>query len=150
MVRKFSVIGGSDECALGSLEWNADLGWWSGSGDLAPGHQVDLHVQAPNENAELRSAVERAGPAWERFRASEPLVRAAVADQMVEAHNDYCEPEDEVTSEQFAAQFRLLSVLFEPTGGIELCYHDGLLFGGHRIIVPLSEDGQVGQACEAG
>ncbi len=69
---------------------------------------------------------------------------------MVEAHNDNCDPEDEVTPKQFADRLRLLSVLFEPAGAIELSYHDGLLFGGHWIVVPVGEDGTVGEASEAG
>jgi hypothetical protein len=135
---------------FGSLEWDADLGWWSGTAEIAPRHRIDLHVQAPDDPEELRAAVARAAPAWERLRAGEPEVRGAVAGQMVDAHNDYCDPEDEVTAEQFAARLRLESALFEAAGTVELCYDDGMLFGGHRIIVPIGADGGVGEASEAG
>jgi hypothetical protein len=136
--------------AFGSLSWNAELGWWSGRADIRPGHAIDIHVQAANDPGRLRSAVGLAEPGWVRLRASEPSVRAAIADQMVEAHNGYCDPEDEVTAEQFAGRLRLLSALFEPGGAVELCYHDGMLFGGHWIIVPIDTDGCVGEATEAG
>jgi hypothetical protein len=135
---------------FGSLKWNADLGWWSGFAEVAPGHRLDLHVQAANEPAELRAAVERSVPVWERLRLTESAVRAAVADQTTEAHNRYCNPEDEATPEQFAGQLRLLSALFEPGGALELCYHGGILLGGHWIIVPVAADGTVGEASEAG
>ena len=69
---------------------------------------------------------------------------------MVNAHNEYCNPEDEVTPEQFANRLRLLSALFESAGTVELCYHDGMLFGGHWIIVPIRADGSVGEASTAG
>ena len=136
--------------AFSSLAWNADLEWWSGAAEVAPGHRIDLHVQAANDPVALRVAVGRASPAWERLKAAEPGVRAEVAGQMTEAHNGYCDPEDEVTEEQFAERLCLLSVVFEAAGGLELCYHDGMLFGGHWLIVPVGEDGSVGEASEAG
>lgn len=136
--------------AFGSLTWNADLGWWSGTAEVAPGHRIDLHVQAANQPEELPAAVGWAVPRWERLRLTEPGVRAAVADQMTEAHNEFCAPEDEVTPEQFADRLRLLSVLFKSAGTLELCYHDGMLLGGHWIIVPVAADGSVGEAVEAG
>jgi hypothetical protein len=135
---------------FGSLAWNADLEWWSATEEVAPGHRIDLHVQAANDPAELQSAVERAVPLWERLRVAEPGVRAAVAAQMTEAHNEYCAPEDEVTPEQFAGRLRLLSALFKSAGTLELCYHDGMLFGGHWIIVRVATDGSVGKVFEAG
>jgi hypothetical protein len=136
--------------AFGLLSWNADLGWWSGRAEITPGHAIDVHLQAANDPALLQSAVRLAAPVWTRLRASEPSVRAAIAGQMVEAHNGYCDPEDEVTPEQFAGRLRLLSALFEPDGAVELCYDDGLLFGGHWIIVPIDPEGRVGEATEAG
>lgn len=136
--------------AFESLAWNADLDWWSGAVEFGPGHRIDLHVQAANEPAELRAAAARATSAWERLRATEPDIRATVATQMTEAHNDYCEPEDEITEEQFADRLRLKSVLFEAAGTVELTYADGGLFGGHWIIVPVAADGSVGEASEAG
>ena len=136
--------------AFGSLAWNADLDWWSGVAEIATGHRIDVHVQAANDPAALQAAVELAGPALGRLKTAEPGVRAAVAGQMTEAHNGYCDPEDEVTEEQFAGRVRLLSAVFEAAGGLELCYHDGMLFGGHRLIVPVGVDGSVGEASEAG
>lgn len=114
---------------FGSLAWNADLNWWSGAVEVAPGHRIDLHVQATDEPAELRDAVARATSACGRLRATEPAVRAEVAAQMVGAHNDLCDPEDEVTEEQFAERLRLRSALFESAGTVELTYTDGGLFG---------------------
>ena len=136
--------------AFGSLVWNADLDWWSGAADVAPGHRIDLHVEAANDPAALRAAVTRAELAWERLRVAEPSVRAAVAGQMADAHNGYCDPADEVTPEQFADRLRLLSAKFEAFGTVELVYADGMLFGGHWIIVPVGADGTVGEASEAG
>jgi hypothetical protein len=136
--------------AFGSLAWNADLDWWTGAAELAPGHRIDLHLQAVNAPAALRAAVSRAAPAWERLLVGEPAIRAAVAAQMTDAHNDYCDPEDEVTEEQFADRLHLKSALFEGTGTVELTYADGGLFGGHWIIVPVAADGIVGEASEAG
>ena len=136
--------------AFGSLAWNADLDWWSGAADVAPGHRIDLHVEAANDPAALRAAVTRAGLAWERLWVAEPSVRAAVAGQMTDAHNGYCDPADEVTPEQFAERLRLLSARFEASGAVELVYADGMLFGGHWIVVPVSPDGSVGEASEAG
>ena len=136
--------------AFSNLVWNADLAWWSGSAEVAPGHRIDLHVQAANDPAALRVAVERACPAWERLKVAESDVRAKVASQMTDAHNEYCNPEDEVTKEQFAERLRLLSVVFETAGSLELCYHDGMLFGGHWLIVPIAEDGSLGEVSEAG
>jgi hypothetical protein len=133
-----------------SLAWDADLNWWKGVADLAPGRRIDLHVQAPNDPRELASAVARAAPEWQRFVVAEPSIRAAVASQMTEAHNDFCNPEDVVTEQQFAERLELLSILFETSGSIELVYFDGMLFGGHHIIVPVGTDGTVGEAWEAG
>jgi hypothetical protein len=133
-----------------SLEWNPDLNWWSGYAEIVPGHGIDLHVQAAHDPAALRVAVEWATTAWRRLQSDEPSVRRAVAAQMIEAHNDHCNPEDEVTSEQFAARLRLKSVLFEVSRSIELCYDDGMLFGGHWVLVPIGEDGTVGEVWEAG
>ena len=53
-------------------------------------------------------------------------------------------------TEQFADRIRLLSPFFELTGARELCYHDGILFGGHRLIVSIDAVGNVGEAVEAG
>jgi hypothetical protein len=135
---------------FGSLAWNTDLGWWSGRAEIRPGHPIDVHVQAAHVPAALRRAVERACPVWEQLLAAESSVREAVAGQMVEAHNDYCNPEDEVTAEQFAGRLRLLSVLFDMAGTVELCYDDDMLFGGHWILVPIGADGSVGEVAEAG
>jgi hypothetical protein len=133
---------------FGSLAWNADLGWWSGAGEVAPGHRIDVHVEAPNDLAEMRAAIARAGPAWERLRTAQPSVRASVAAQLTDAHNRYCDPK--VTPEQFAARLRLLSALFQASRSLELVYTDGLLFGSHWIVVPIAPDGSVGEALEAG
>ena len=138
------------DAAFDSLEWNSDLNWWSGAADFTPGHHIDLHVQAANDPAELRAAIERADPKWERLRSDEQSIRAAVADQMTDAHNDYCNPEDEVTKDQFAGRLRLKSVLFEADGSVELTYPDDGLFGGHWIVVPIGADGVVGEATEVG
>jgi hypothetical protein len=136
--------------AFVSLNWNADLGWWSGAAELRRGHRIDLHLEAANDPVQLRVAVARAGPAWARLLAAEPSVRAEVAGQLTDAHNDYCDPEDEVTPEQFVDRLRLLSAKFEASGETELVYADGMLFGGHWIIVPMRADGSVGEASEAG
>ena len=135
---------------FGSLAWNADLDWWSGTAEVSPCHRIDLHVEAANDPAALRVAVTQAWPAWDRLRAAEPSVRAAVAGQMTDAHNGYCDPADEVTPEQFADRLRLLSARFEASRAVELVYADGMLFGGHWIIVPVGADGTVGEASEAG
>jgi hypothetical protein len=45
---------------------------------------------------------------------------------------------------------RLLSALFQVSGEMELVYADGMLFGGHWIVVPIAPDGSVGEALEAG
>jgi hypothetical protein len=135
---------------FGSLAWNADLGWWSGSTDVSQGHRIDLHIEAANDQAAMREAAERARPMWGRLRVAEPSIRATVASQMTIAHNDYCDPDDEVTPEQFADRLRLLSAKFEESGAVELVYSDGLLFGGHWIIVPVGKDGTLGEASEAG
>ena len=127
-----------------------DLGWWTGVAELAPGHSIDIHVEADNDAALLASAVARAEPAWERLRGTEPSVRAAVAEQMTGTHNDLCDPADEVTPEQFAERLQLLSAKFEASGETELVYFDGMLFGGHHLIVPVAPDGTVGEASEAG
>ncbi len=136
--------------AFGSLAWNPNLSWWSGAAEIAPGQRIDLHVEAANDPAALRAAVARAKPAWVRLQATEPAVRAAVAGQMTAAHNDSCDPADEVTPEQFADRLRLLSASFEASGAVELVYADGILFGGHWIVVPVGPDGSVGEASEAG
>lgn len=136
--------------AFETLAWNGELGLWSGAAEVAPGRRVDLHVEAAYDPAALRAAVARAAPAWERLRTAEPAVRAAVAGQMTDAHNNYCDPEDEVTEGQFASRLRLLSARFEACGTVELVFADGMLFGGHWIIVPVAADGSVGEASEAG
>jgi hypothetical protein len=48
----------------------------------------------------------------------------------------YCDAEDEVSPEQFAGRLRLLSALCETAGTVELCYDDGMLFGGHGSSSP--------------
>src|SRR5947209_745071 len=135
---------------FGGLAWNPKLDWWSGAAEVAPGHRIALHMEAANDPAAMRTAVARAGPAWERLRAAEPSVRVAVAGQMTEANNDFCDPVDEVTPEQFAGRLRLLSARFEATGAVELVYADGMLLGGHWMVVPVGADGSVGEAFEAG
>ena len=136
--------------AFDSLAWNADLDWWSGAAEVTLGHRINLHVDAANDPAAFRVAVNRAGPAWERLKVTEPSVRMTVAGQMTDAHNGYCDPADEVTPEQFAERLSLQSVRFEASGAVELVYADGMLFGGHWIIVPVSSAGIVGEASEAG
>ena len=133
---------------FGSLAWNADLDWWSGAAEIAPGQRIDIHVQAANNPAELHADIVRAGRSWDWLRSHEPAVRTAVAGQMTEAHNGYCDPEDDVTEHQFAERLRLNSALFESDGTVELTYADGGLFGGHWIIVPIAADGTVGEASE--
>jgi hypothetical protein len=136
--------------ALGSLAWDADLGWWSGAAEVASGHRIDVYVDAANDWTQMRAAVARAGPAWEWLRAAEPSVRASVAAQLTDAHNGFCDPEDEVTPEQFAERLRLLSARFEASGATELVYADGMLLGGHWIVVRIAPDGSVGEVVEAG
>jgi hypothetical protein len=136
--------------AFGPLSWNDRVGRWSGRTEVTPGHAIDVHVQAANDNPLPRAAIEHAGPAWVRLQATEPSVRATIAEQMADAHNEYCEPKDEVTPEQLASRIHLRSVLFESNGSVELCYDDGRLFGGHWIIVPIDREGRVGEPSEAG
>lgn len=136
--------------AFAALTWNSKLDWWTGTAEVTPGHRIDLHVEAANDPAALKPAVERARSAWERLQAIEPSVRDTVAGQLTDAHNLYCDPADEVTPEQFAARLRLLSALFQASGAVELVYTGGVLLGGHWIIVPVGADGSVGEAAEAG
>jgi len=136
--------------AFSALAWDDRLEWWKGTAEFAPGRQIDLHVEASNDPAALRVAVTRAGPEWERLRASEQEVRAAVAGQLTAAHNEFCSPEDEVTETQFAERMRLLSVKFEAAGGVELVFADRALLGGHWIVVPVGADGVVGEAITGG
>ncbi len=77
-------------------------------------------------------------------------MRMAVAGQLTEAHNAFCDPADAVTPEQFAARLRLLSARFQPSGMVELVYSDGMLFGGHWIVAPIAPDKSVGEVIEAG
>jgi hypothetical protein len=152
-VVKSAVVNGEDEAmndVFASLEWNPDLDWWSGHAEIVPGYGIDLHVQAARDPAALRVAIEWATTAWRRLQSDESSVRRAVAARMIEAHNDHCNPEDEVTSEQFAARLRLKSVLFEVSRSVELCYDDGMLFGGHWVLVRIGEDGTMGEVLEAG
>jgi hypothetical protein len=133
-----------------SLTWkDAVRSWWVAA-EIETGHHVDLYVSASTDLASLSNAVRLADSAWTRLKNTESLVRASVAQQLTAAHNDYCDPADEVTEEQFAARIRLLSVEFQTDGGLDLCYHDSMLFGGHWLIVPVSADGTVGEAFEAG
>ena len=69
---------------------------------------------------------------------------------MTDAHNAHCDPEDEVTPEQFAHRLRLLSAKFQASAAVELVYTDGMLFGGHWINVAVGADGSVGEASELG
>lgn len=135
---------------LGALTRNPELGWWSGRGEVAPGQEIDVHLEAADEPAELQAAVERAKMAWDCPTARQSLVRAAVADQLVRAHNDFCNPEDEVTADQFADRLRLLSARFMASGVIELVYVGEQLLGEHWIVVRIGKDGSVGEAFEAG
>ena len=136
---------------FGTLAWNPHLDWWSGAADVAPGHRIDLHVEAANDPAAMRAAVNRAKPAWARLQATEPSVRTAVADQLTDAHNEFCDPADEFTPEQFAARLCVCCRLGSepPPGAVELVYSDGMLLGGHWIVVPVGLDGSVGEAVEA-
>lgn len=118
--------------------------------EFTPGHQIELHVEAPQDSASLQAAVTKARPQWEWLLKTEAAVRAAVASQLTEAHNEYCDPEDEVSEEQFAGRLRLLSAKFEEAGTLELSYLDGMFFGGHWIIVPVGADGAIGTAYETG
>jgi hypothetical protein len=136
--------------AFGALAWDDHLEWWKGTAEFGPGRRIDLHVEAANDPTALRVAVARAVPDWDRLRASEPSVRAAVAGQLTAAHNELCAPEDEVTEAEFAERMRLLSVKFEAAGGAELVFADRSLLGGHWIVVPVGADGSVGEAHEAG
>jgi hypothetical protein len=136
--------------AFGTLAWYDHLEWWKGTAEFAPGRRIDLHVEAANDPAALQAAVARARPMWDRLRASELAVRAAVAGQLTAAHNEFCAPEDEVTEAEFAERMRLLSVKFEAAGGAELVLADRTLLGGHWIVVPVGADGVVGEAVEAG
>jgi hypothetical protein len=136
--------------AFESLAWNRRLDWWTGAAEVAPSHRIDIHVEAANDLAAVRAAVVQAQPAWDWLRAAERSVRAAVATQLTDAHNEFCDPADEVTPEQFAARLRLLSAKFEASGAVELVYADGMLLGGHWIVVPVGADGSVGEAVEAG
>ncbi len=136
--------------AFEAMGWDDELGWWSGAAEVAPGHRIDLHVECANDPASLSDAVVRVRPAWERLRSGEPAVRAEVAGQMAGPHNEFCDPADEVTEAQFAVRLSLLSAKFESAGTVELVYADGMLLGGHWIIVPVAADGSVGEAFEAG
>lgn len=136
--------------AFEALAWDDRLEWWKGPAEFAPGRRIELHVEASNDPTALEAAVARARPVWDRLQAAEPAVRAAVASQLTAAHNAYCAPEDEVTELQFAERMRLLSVKFEAAGGVELVFADRTLLGGHWIVVPVSPDGSVGEAVEAG
>lgn len=136
--------------AFGALAWDDHLGWWKGAAEFAPGRRIGVHVEANNDPAALQAAVARAGPLWDRLRALELSVRAAVVSQLTAAHNEFCAPEDEVTEAQFAERMRPLSVKFEVAGGVEVVFADRTLLGGHWIVVPVGPDGTVGEAITAG
>lgn len=135
---------------FGSLAWDDNLDWWKGSAEFESDHRIDLHIEASNDQISLRRAVERASRRWNWLVAREDIVRAKVAGQLTKAHNEFCASEDEVTEERFARRLRLLSAKFEVSGGLELVYFDGMLLGGHWIVVPIGADDSVGEAFEAG
>ncbi|MDY3559295.1 DUF2262 domain-containing protein, partial [Gemmata sp. JC673] len=136
--------------AFEALAWDDHLEWWKGAAEFGPGRRIDLHVEAGNDPAAFRVAVVRARPMWDRLRASEQTVREVVAGQLTAAHNEFCDPEDEVTEAQFAERMRLLSVRFKVTGVVELVFADRSLLGGHWIVVPVEADGAVGEVITAG
>jgi hypothetical protein len=133
-----------------ALAWNSKLEWWSGAADVAPDRRINLHVEAANDPKSLQSAIIHSLPAWEWLKSSESAVRAAVADQLTDARNEFCDPADEVTPDQFADRMKLLSARFQTAGSVELVYSDGMLLGGHWIIVPIGPDRTIGEAFEAG
>jgi hypothetical protein len=132
------------------LKWNPNLGWWSGSTEFSPGRRIDIHVEADNSPSMLRDRVKQADQAWVMLRTTESSIRQAIAEQLVESHNQFCDPEDEVSSDQFADRVRLLSVRFMSSGALELVYMEEGLLGGHWIIVPIGPDGEIGEVSEAG
>lgn len=84
------------------------------------------------------------------LREHEPDCRDAAADYLLEIHNDAWNEGPLTDRDTFVERMRLESIVVDPTSERTLYYHDGGLFWGHSIVVPVLPDEAFGEAHIAG
>jgi hypothetical protein len=137
--------------ALGPLDWDEGLEWWTGVVELGAGRRVRAHVSTMGDDVpSLPIVMERARRSLDRLRGQEDSYRRSAAGDLLAVHNGSWNDDEPIDEQEFIERMALESVTFYPDGSIELCYADGDLFWGHVILMSVAADGTVGKATIAG
>jgi hypothetical protein len=139
-----------DHPALGRLEYDEDLDWYSGKVSVG-GRPVDLRIpcwRVSGEPPALSHAVRIADKIADRCRAAK---ECAVRD-LLELKNHTWRGEDEpkVSADEFKQRMELEDIIVDDDGSAEFHHRDGELFGGHGIVVEMDADGRFKRADIAG
>lgn len=133
---------------FGTLTWNEELGWWSGSAELADDYRVDVYVESTLHHGDQRDRdLARARRLWEIMsKFDEELRQKAAEDEFCEMYAEWRvgvdPPAPALDLLAFVDKFKLQSVTFYSEGGAELFLDDALdVFGGHALHFTVDSDG---------
>lgn len=134
---------------LGQLVWDDLAECWEGRREFAPGRTIPVSV-APDDDAALETVLARARRAFQRLQQSEPSLRQAASEVLLDLCNEEWNEGEAVSNAAFVSRMTVKEVTIESDGCAALVYDDGNLFWGHSIWVEVDEAGVFQGASIAG
>jgi hypothetical protein len=141
--------------ALGKLTWNAELDWWEGKAEVAPGHPIRFSITLEEDEegkgtADLQETLVKAHGVLAFLREHEEEARIVAADELLEIYNAEWNENAPLEEEDFIGRLILDDVNITPSGRAELYYRDEGLFAGYAVVVNIDADGNFADADIAG
>lgn len=133
---------------FGNLIWDNELDWWTGNAEINSGQLVDIAIEMADDNYNQISESVRTN--FIQIREQETYFRLASASVLLDVYNNIWKEGECIDGEAFIKRIHLESIVFHCDGRISLYYNDGDLFGGHSILVSLSDRGNFIDAVIAG
>ena len=137
------------DAVFGKLEWDDAYDWWLCELEIAPGHSIEVSIFG----RDLDAVLDTRRALFVRIRDTEPALRAAIAQKMLDLAEDWRDQEEQpepITLESFAERIRLTSVLMHTDDNTELYYNDDEIFLGHVVLANLGSDAQLEDVTIAG
>ncbi len=129
-----------DDPVFGPLEWDAELHWLSGFGEIAAeggARFIKLTIQCDGDHPSAPTQAVR--DAWNRFTARESEYRLWGAKDMIEGGHPWAR---RIDGEEFALLLACEQVEINQSGGMEIWYDDAEMYYDHNIIVHVNEQGE--------
>ncbi len=125
---------------LGTLHWDDNLDWYSGTVKDSVG-TIKINLET-DDNSDISSTLRRANKIVKQLDHYRCLAADFAVDGLLGIKNECWldEDEKEVKQDDFKARMFLETIIFSSDGEVAFWHTDGDLFCGHSILVCIDKD----------